>query len=134
MKHQEKETPKLVMLRASERTLLDRDEACKVLGIEPGTMRKLNLLGCGAPSLKVRNVRLYRREDILVLRERWMAAVDVNEQDRLARRRRRDESCGAEKTDPLMMLLAHRTMIDRLVIRLFWSMIIFGGLICLILY
>ncbi|GAN61897.1 hypothetical protein AIN02nite_28630 [Acetobacter indonesiensis] len=35
MKHQEKETPKLVMLRASERTLLDRDEACKVLGIEP---------------------------------------------------------------------------------------------------
>ncbi|WP_113596091.1 hypothetical protein [Novacetimonas cocois] len=131
MKHEEQETSKLVVLRASERMLLDRAEACRVLGIEPRMMRTLGLLGCGAPSLKVRNVRLYRREDLLALRARWMDAVGVEERDRHSRRRGRPDGAG---TDPLMTLLAQRAVIHRLVIMLLWGMILFGGAIGLILY
>ncbi|MFT9090124.1 MAG: hypothetical protein ABF479_03815 [Gluconacetobacter sp.] len=134
MKHEEKETAKLVMLRTSERMLLDRAEACRVLGIELRMMRTLNMLGCGAPSLKVRNVRLYRREDLLALRARWMDAVVVDERDRHSRRRARQDDRSGAATDPLMTLLAQRAVVHRLVIMLFWSMILFGGMICLILY
>ncbi|WP_110530140.1 hypothetical protein [Novacetimonas pomaceti] len=131
MKPEEQETSKLVVLRASERMLLDRGEACGVLGIEPRMMRMLGLLGCGAPSLKVRNVRLYRREDLLALRARWMDAVGVEERDRHSRRRGRHNGAA---TDPLMTLLAQRAVIHRLVIMLLWGMILFGGAIGLILY
>lgn len=131
---EEKKHSKLVILRATEKTLLDRSEACRLLGIERGTMRALTLTGCGVASLKVRNVTLYRREDVLALRARWLATVDVDERGRTTRHLQRNGDKNSAGVDPLMMLLAHRAVVHKLVLLLFWSMILFGGALCLLLY
>ncbi len=116
-----------------EKSLLDRQEAARELGISNRMMLTLIALRCGPPSLKIRSKTLWRREDIGLFRQTWMATVHVDDRDRTARLAT-TRTRGPEEPDPLMRVLGQRTIRHRVVLTVFWTMGIIGGLMSLILF
>ncbi|NHN87078.1 hypothetical protein [Acetobacter conturbans] len=117
-----------------EKSLLDRQEAARELGVSNRMMLALIVLRSAPPSLKIRSKTLWRREDISLFRQVWLATVRVADKDRTTRLAAIPTSRSPEEPDPLMRLLGLRTIRHRIVLAIFGAMVITGGLISLILY
>ncbi|GBR04979.1 hypothetical protein [Acetobacter oeni] len=116
-----------------EKSLLNREDAARELGISNRMMLALIALRCGPPSLKIRSKVVWRREDLYLFRQTWMATVHVDDRDRTARfsAARPDHS---DDMDPLMRVLGQRAIRHRIVLSVFWTMGITGGLMSLLLF
>lgn len=128
------------------RALVERPEAARILGVSRYHLHLMHTLGCGLPSVRIRNRSFFRREELIDFQKKLLASVHVTAADRI-HRMARDERTTSTATygrpplpahdshlDPLMTLLAKRAIRHRLFIGMLWAMTISGGTLLLLLY
>ncbi|NIE80292.1 hypothetical protein [Asaia sp. As-1742] len=123
-----------VVRRLPVMELLDTASAARLLGLESGLFRALRFFRCLPAALRIRSQRFYRRSELEKLREEWCKAVRVRPEDRIVALGHEADTDIDRQLDPLMRVLALRAIRHRIMVSIFWTMIITGGAICLTLY